>query len=123
MRCSRLPEHKYTVWIGCKKGPNEEYRFSDVPSVEFERDFKVVQIGNNVTLKCPISVANPRNLQRTWYKGDERIEKYTWERYSLDKKSLQIKGVTYDDTGIFICKGTNGFGSNEVRIDLFVLGK
>ena len=96
--------------------------FSDVPSVEFERDFKVVQIGNNVTLKCPISVANPRNLQRTWYKGDERIEKYTWERYSLDKKSLQIKGVTYDDTGIFICKGTNGFGSNEVRIDLFVLG-
>jgi len=97
--------------------------YNDVPSVEFERDFKVVQIGNNVTLKCPISVANPRNLQRTWYKGDERIEKYTWERYSLDKKSLQIKGVTYDDTGIFICKGTNGFGSNEVRIDLFVLDK
>ena len=28
-----------------------------------------------------------------------------------------------DDTGIYICKGTNGFGSEEIRIDLIVIGK
>ena len=28
-----------------------------------------------------------------------------------------------EDTGIYTCKGTNGFGSEEIRIDLIVIGK
>jgi hypothetical protein len=39
------------------------------------------------------------------------------------KKSLKIKDATLDDTGIYMCKGTNGFGSQDSRIDLIVIGK
>ena len=28
-----------------------------------------------------------------------------------------------EDTGIYTCKGTNGFGSEEIRIDLIVIGE
>lgn len=58
----------------------------------------------------------------TWSKGSEAITDYLWERISLDRKSLIITDVQYDDTGIYFCKGTNGYGSSEVRIDLLVLG-
>ena len=44
-------------------------------------------------------------------------------RFKTQKKNLKIKPVMPDDTGIYICKGTNGFGSEEIRIDLIVIGK
>ncbi len=31
--------------------------------------------------------------------------------------------MTKDDTGTYVCKGTNGFGSTEAQIDLIVIGK
>ena len=34
---------------------------------------------------------------------------------------MTITQAQYDDTGIYICKGTNGYGSSQVRIDLFVI--
>ena len=89
--------------------------------MDYERDFKVAKFGETIKLNCPIS--SRLKLLIDWSKGGEDITDYNWERYSLDKKSLLIKAATYDDTGIFICKGTNGFGSSQVRIDLFVLGK
>ena len=36
---------------------------------------------------------------------------------------MKIKDATLDDTGIYMCKGTNGFGSQDARIDLIVIGK
>ena len=47
----------------------------------------------------------------------------TSSRFRTVKKSLKIKEVTLDDTGIYVCKGTNGFGSQDSRIDLIVVGK
>ena len=44
-------------------------------------------------------------------------------RFKTQKKNLKIKPVQIEDTGIYICKGTNGFGSEEIRIDLIVIGK
>ena len=44
-------------------------------------------------------------------------------RFKTTKKNLKIKPVMIEDTGIYICKGTNGFGSEEIRIDLIVIGK
>jgi hypothetical protein len=44
-------------------------------------------------------------------------------RYRTVKKSLRFKEATLDDTGIYVCKGTNGFGSQESRIDVIVIGK
>merc|ERR1712233_97368 len=36
-------------------------------------------------------------------------------------KALKIKKSQEDDTGIYICKGVNGFGNVEVRVDLIVI--
>ena len=44
-------------------------------------------------------------------------------RYRANKKYLKIKTTNQDDTGVFICKGINGFGSVQVRIELIILGK
>jgi len=92
----------------------------DIPIVQLKRDYKVVPQGDSVKLTCPI-LGLGRTPLITWSKGGETITDYAWTRFSLDKKSLKISQVEYDDTGIYICKGTNGYGSNEVRIDLFVI--
>jgi hypothetical protein len=86
-----------------------------------KREWKVVALGDNVRLPCHIS-GTPTPMMR-WTKGDEVITDYTWERFRSDKKSLSIDNVELDDTGIYICKGTNGFGSSdEARTDLIVIG-
>ena len=36
---------------------------------------------------------------------------------------LKIKQPKLDDTGIFVCRGINGFGKTEVNIQLIVNGK
>ena len=94
---------------------------ADIPFVQLKRDYKVVPQGDSVKLTCPI-FGQPTPII-TWSKGSETITDYAWTRFSLDKKSLKISQAEYDDTGIYICKGTNGYGSNEVRIDLFVIGE
>ena len=95
---------------------------ADIPIVQLKRDYKVVPQGSSVKLTCPI-LGLGRSPLITWSKGGETITDYAWTRFSLDKKSLKISQAEYDDTGIYICKGTNGYGSNEVRIDLFVIGE
>lgn len=59
----------------------------------------------------------------TWTKDGEEIKSYNWDRFKPNKMSLKIKEVTKEDTGIYICKGTNGFGSAEIRINLIVIGE
>ena len=90
--------------------------------MQLKRDYKVVPQGSSVKLTCPI-LGLGRSPLITWSKGGETITDYAWTRFSLDKKSLKISQAEYDDTGIYICKGTNGYGSNEVRFDLFVIGE
>ena len=38
------------------------------------------------------------------------------------RKTLKIKEVSKEDTGTYECKGTNGFGSEVIKIDLIVIG-
>lgn len=57
-----------------------------------------------------------------WSKNGETID-FMWERHRTKKKSLKIKKVNVDDTGVFTCKGINGFGSEEVRVELIVVGE
>ena len=90
--------------------------FPEPPIAARKRDYKIVALGQDVQLLCPINGHNGI----TWIKGSETINDYAWERFSYDKKSLMIHKVQHDDMGIYYCKGTNGFGSAEVRIDLFV---
>ena len=57
-----------------------------------------------------------------WSKNGEKID-YMWERHRTGRKSLKIRNANEDDTGVFTCKGINGFGSEEVRIELIIVGE
>ncbi len=41
----------------------------------------------------------------------------------MNNKVLKIKSAELEDTGVFNCKGVNGFGSDTVRLELIVVGK
>ena len=59
-----------------------------------------------------------------WTKDREGgIIDFSWTRFETNKKTLKISRVQPEDTGIYRCKGTNGFGSTSVRIDLLVIGE
>ena len=57
-----------------------------------------------------------------WSKNGEIID-FMWDRHRTGGRSLKIKDVTEDDTGIFTCKGINGFGSVDIRIELIIVGE
>ena len=42
----------------------------------------------------------------------------TWRKELED-----ILDVAKEDSGVYVCKGINGFGSEEVQIELIVIGK
>ena len=55
----------------------------------------------------------------------EKID-HTWLDYVLTRsnnKVLKIRATKLDDTGIFVCRGVNGFGKAQVNIQLIVVGK
>ena len=66
---------------------------------------------------------------------------YTWTRVKTNKNylkvkqkkpfhnyhqflqfCLQLRGAKVEDSGIFYCRGVNGFGSVRVRLELIVTG-
>ena len=64
---------------------------------------------------------------------------YTWTRVKTNKNylkvkqtfqdkisnlqfCLQLRGAKLEDTGVFYCRGVNGFGSVRVRVELIVTG-
>ena len=47
----------------------------------------------------------------------------TWHRFKTNRRFLKIKSVDIGDSGVFVCKGVNGFGSVSVQIQLVVRGK
>ena len=92
-------------------------RVSGPPQAEQKELKKVGRIGENMKLICPI-VGFPTPMIE-WSKDGDKID-YMWERHRMGRRSLKIKHITEDDTGIFTCKGINGFGSEEARIELIV---
>ncbi len=51
------------------------------------------------------------------------IDDVTWTRYRKSKNSLKIRHANLDDTGVYACKGVNGFGSVEAIVELIVVGE
>ena len=82
---------------------------------------EVVRLGSDARIPCPMS-GHPAPMI-DWAKGGESISPYSWERFRTSKKSLKIANVHKEDSGEYTCKGTNGFGSEEVTINLVVIGK
>lgn len=92
------------------------------PTADKKEVTRVARLGEKeVRLTCPMS-GFPAPII-SWTKGKEDITNYEWIRYKTVRKSLRIRDVAKEDTGIYVCKGTNGFGSEEIRIDLIVIGK
>ena len=51
------------------------------------------------------------------------IDDITWMRYRKNKNVLKVRNANHDDTGIYTCKGINGFGSSEARIEVIIVGE
>jgi len=96
------------------------YFFLGPPQAEQKEMKKIGRIGENVRLVCPIGGFPAPMVE--WSKNGEKID-YMWERHRTGRKSLKIRNANEDDTGVFTCKGINGFGSEEVRIELIIVGK
>ena len=55
---------------------------------------------------------------------DDRMIQRTWgERFRLNRRHLKIRSVRLSDSGVIVCKGVNGFGSQSVALDLVVRGR
>ena len=70
---------------------------------------------------------------------DGEVVDYTWTRVKTNKNylkvkqtiqdmisnlqfCLQLRGAKLEDTGVFYCRGVNGFGSVRVRVELIITG-
>ncbi len=96
------------------------YPFLGPPIAQQKEMKKVVRLGEDVRITCPI-LGNPTPIVE-WRKGGETID-YSWIRIRTQKKSLKIRRAQEEDTGLYVCKGVNGFGNVEVRVDLIIIGE
>ena len=78
--------------------------------------------GEALRLGCPIgSDAVGRSAPIiTWYKDGDEIS-VGWERYRVRHDSLYVRDMEPDDSGVFACRATNGFGSVDVKYLVLVL--
>ena len=75
---------------------------SGPPQADQKEVKKIGRIGETVKIVCPIGGYPAPMIE--WTKNGEKID-YMWDRHRTGKKSLKIKHVNADDTGIFTCKG------------------
>ena len=78
----------------------------------------VAKVGDSLKIKCPIQ-GYPQPII-SWQKDQDDIS-YAWSRYRTTRRTLKIKSVIKEDMGIYVCKGINGFGKAETRIELVVI--
>jgi len=88
---------------------------ADVASIQ-----EKLHLGQNLKLTCPIQ-GDPTPLFE-WFKDGEKID-HTWLDYVTrsNNKVLKIRAAKLDDTGLFVCRGVNGFGKAQVNIHLIVV--
>jgi hypothetical protein len=53
--------------------------------------------------------------------GDIRGNVQVGIRIRANNRAMRIKKTQEGDTGVYICKGVNGFGNTEVRVDLIII--
>lgn len=78
------------------------------------------RIGSAIKLPCPVEGDPPPLLM--WTKDGRNIHS-GWIRFRILRMGLKIKEVEADDTGTYICKATNGFGSVNINYTLIVIGE
>lgn len=89
------------------------------PPVAQQKELKkIVRLGEDVKVVCPITGFPDPIIE--WKKGRETID-YSWIRIRTNNRAMKIKKAQEDDTGVYICKGVNGFGNTEVRVNLIII--
>jgi len=81
-----------------------------------------VSAGEALRLGCPVdSNAVGRSAPIiTWYKDGDEVS-VGWERYRARHDALYVRDMEPDDSGVFVCRATNGFGSVDVKYLVLVL--
>ena len=92
--------------------------FSGPPVASQQSLQQLARLGDEVKLHCPMQGYPTPIIE--WYKGEEVID-YLWSRYRPNKRTLKIKDVEKGDSGRFVCRGINGFGKEQIEIDLVVI--
>ena len=87
------------------------------PQRRKEREELVVVAGEDIKMVCPV-FGSPQPLVE-WSKDGESID-YSWTRVKTNKNYLKLKSAQKSDTGVWLCRAVNGFGSVSVRIELVV---
>ena len=59
----------------------------------------------------------------TPFQDGHPIDDITWMRYRKKESGLKVRHANEDGTGVYTCKGINGFGSAEARIEVIVVGE
>ena len=71
--------------------------------------------GEALRLDCPVIDSAQAGPIVTWYKDGDEVS-VGWERYRvLRQDALYVRDVEPRDSGVFICRATNGFGSVDVN--------
>ncbi|XP_063765233.1 fibroblast growth factor receptor-like 1 isoform X1 [Eleginops maclovinus] len=79
---------------------------------------QMARLGSNIKLPCPVEGDPPPLIM--WTKDGRNIHS-GWIRFRILRMGLKIKEVEADDTGTYICKATNGFGSVNINYTLIVI--
>ena len=90
------------------KGPPQRRR---------EREHLVVAAGEDIKMVCPV-LGNPAPIVE-WSKDGENVD-YSWTRVKTNKNYLKLRGAQKADTGVWVCRAVNGFGSVSVDLELVV---
>ncbi|XP_036798564.1 fibroblast growth factor receptor-like 1 isoform X3 [Oncorhynchus mykiss] len=79
---------------------------------------QTARIGRTMKLQCPVEGDPPPLIM--WTKDGRNIHS-GWMRFRVLQQALRIKDVEAEDSGTFICKATNGFGSVNINYTLIVI--
>ncbi|KAM6916971.1 fibroblast growth factor receptor-like 1 [Lycodopsis pacificus] len=79
---------------------------------------QMARLGSAIKLPCPVEGDPPPLIM--WTKDGRNIHS-GWIRFRILRMGLKIKEVEADDTGTYICKATNGFGSVNINYTLIVI--
>ncbi|RWS29816.1 fibroblast growth factor receptor-like 1, partial [Leptotrombidium deliense] len=94
-----------------------------LPLAENRETRKVVPSGSVVHLSCPVEKTENDELFIDWMKDGESLTTFDPRIRKTSGGTLKIKEVVPEDTGLYLCKVVNGFGSIEIGTTLIVLGQ
>ena len=83
----------------------------------FQR-FQVFREGEGLRLACPVKGEPTPWVE--WSKDDIVINS-GWQRFrTLQRGHLKARELLLEDSGSYVCKATNGFGTISVQFHLFI---